>query len=67
MFRYRKCDTICVCSGWTTPNTPLPNPPDLLPRQLTTREAQLVDHLVRLQLVSTVTGGLRSLISGYQG
>ncbi|GHJ84602.1 hypothetical protein NliqN6_1004 [Naganishia liquefaciens] len=34
----------------TMPNISLPPPPDVQPRPLTTREAQLVDHLVRLQL-----------------
>jgi hypothetical protein len=38
----------------STPNISLPIPPNVQPRPLTTREAQLVDHLVRLQQVSSI-------------
>lgn len=40
-------------SSVTTPHTALPYPPNVEARALTTREAQLVEHLVRLQLVSS--------------
>lgn len=46
--------TVDPQSMFSYPNhTPLPLPPTVDPRPMTTREAQLVEHLVRLQLVST--------------